>query len=412
MTPSDTNLAPEPRPSNAAARPPVLLIVDDDPLMLKSLEAFFTIETDYDPRTAETPAQALEIAAAEPLDLIVSDFMMPEINGVEFLKQVRALQPDAPRILLTGYADKENAIRGINEAGLYHYLEKPWDNDNLLLVVRNALEQRNLRQSLAEGARELNTLFSRYSDLDDQHRHLKREIEMAARVQRSLLPSEMPEAPPLSIAGRWIPCAELGGDFYDVWTSPETTLVLLADVSGHGLPAALAASVLKLSFREAAEVSAEPEEILMEMNGRLRRFMPQGLYACAMVACLRGSTIEMTNAGLPYPRVRRASGAVETLAMTGLPLALLPESPPGCHDSRKLELAPGDALLLTSDGLAEVSDSDGVPFDRERLDQSLRDEFGSVDARLDQLVEQSRAHGGGKPFDDDVSLLLISREVQ
>ncbi len=71
---------------------------------------------------------------------------MPQMNGIEFLKEVRRLQPEAVRLLLTGYADKENAIRAINEVGLYHYLEKPWDNQAMLNIIRNALEEKSLRQ--------------------------------------------------------------------------------------------------------------------------------------------------------------------------------------------------------------------------------------------------------------------------
>jgi len=139
------------------------------------------------------PGQAIFAGFLTPKGKIISDFLMPEINGVELLKKARALQPETIRILLTGFADKENAIRAINEAGLYHYLEKPWDNDSLLNLVRNGLQQKSLRQQLTERVEEFERLMSDHSQLTDRHRSIERELEMAARVQRNLLPAELPK---------------------------------------------------------------------------------------------------------------------------------------------------------------------------------------------------------------------------
>ena len=78
------------------------------------------------------------------VNVVIADFMMPGMDGITFLRQVRESNPEATRILLTGYADKENAIRAINEAGLYYYLEKPWSNEHLKLVIRNGVERSTL----------------------------------------------------------------------------------------------------------------------------------------------------------------------------------------------------------------------------------------------------------------------------
>ena len=100
-------------------------------------------------------SSALEALDSQTYQAVVSDFLMPEIDGIRFLKRVKEAQPSASRILLTGYADKKNAIRSINEVGLYHYLEKPWDNDDLLLVLRNAVERALLVQELDAKMRSL-----------------------------------------------------------------------------------------------------------------------------------------------------------------------------------------------------------------------------------------------------------------
>ena len=85
----------------------------------------------------------------------MSDFLMPEMDGISFLSEVRKLKPEIPRIILTGYADKENAIKAINEVGLFHYLEKPWDNDNMLIVLRNGLEKQRTIKDLSKKIREV-----------------------------------------------------------------------------------------------------------------------------------------------------------------------------------------------------------------------------------------------------------------
>ncbi len=158
-----------------------ILIVDDEDMVLSSLRGLFMLQTSYQVLEAHDPRKALEELARTRVDLVISDFLMPQMNGIEFLKEVKKLQPDAIRVLLTGYADKENAIKAINDVGLYHYLEKPWDNEALLSIVRNGLKEKSLRKLLSEKVKELDSLASR-------HEALERELEMAARVQKNLLP--------------------------------------------------------------------------------------------------------------------------------------------------------------------------------------------------------------------------------
>ena len=132
-----------------------LLVLDDDPIVTRSLEALLRAETEWEVVAFNRPSAALEALDAQTFQAVVSDFLMPELDGIRFLKRVKEAQPSASRILLTGYADKKNAIRSINEVGLYHYLEKPWDNDDLLLVLRNAVERALLVQELDAKMRSL-----------------------------------------------------------------------------------------------------------------------------------------------------------------------------------------------------------------------------------------------------------------
>jgi DNA-binding NtrC family response regulator len=133
-----------------------VVIVDDEEMVTTSISTLFMLETEYNILTFNSPGEAVEELKVEEVDLVISDYLMPgEMNGVEFLLEVKKLQPEVIRILLTAYADKENAIRAINEVGLYQYVEKPWDNDALLLLVRNGLRHGRLLKQLAARTQEL-----------------------------------------------------------------------------------------------------------------------------------------------------------------------------------------------------------------------------------------------------------------
>jgi DNA-binding NtrC family response regulator len=127
-----------------------VMIVDDEQMVLTSLATYLELETEYRVVTFTSGEQALGYLGQQPVDLIISDFLMPGMDGLAFLRRARELVPDVPRIMLTGYADKENAIKAINQVGLFHYIEKPWNNDELLHIIRNGLEKRRLLSKLAE----------------------------------------------------------------------------------------------------------------------------------------------------------------------------------------------------------------------------------------------------------------------
>jgi DNA-binding NtrC family response regulator len=144
-----------------------VVIVDDEEMVLSSLQSFLELETDYQVQPFHTPAAALEFTDSGPVDVVVSDFLMPGMNGIELLARIRERHPHSPRILLTGYADKESAIKAINDIGLFQYIEKPWDNSNLLIVLRNALERRFLVKALQEKIAEIDKAQGKLSGLQN-----------------------------------------------------------------------------------------------------------------------------------------------------------------------------------------------------------------------------------------------------
>lgn len=127
-----------------------VLILDDEPMVTRTLDGVLQLDDGLKAVAFNEPQRALAHLREDRVDAIVSDFVMPGMNGLEFLAEAKTIQPEATRILLTGYADKDSAIRSINEIGLYHYIEKPWQNQDLLLVLRNAVERSQLIRSLRE----------------------------------------------------------------------------------------------------------------------------------------------------------------------------------------------------------------------------------------------------------------------
>ena len=149
-------------------RIPVVVIVDDEEMVLTSLRSFLALETDYKVLGFDAPDKALAAVREQTIDLVVSDYLMPKMTGIDFLLEVKKLQPFATRILLTGYADKENAIKAINEVGLYQYIEKPWDNEDLKLVIQNGLERRFLMEQLEAKIQEVQLVQQNLQDIQAQ----------------------------------------------------------------------------------------------------------------------------------------------------------------------------------------------------------------------------------------------------
>ena len=142
-TPSTTSVSP-----NAPAAPATVLCVDDEPNILSSLRRLFRANG-YRVLTAEGGALGLEVLEKEPVDLVISDMRMPEMDGARFLAKVRERWPDTLRILLTGYSDIQSIQDAINCGEIYRYITKPWEDSDMLLLVRHALERRQLELDLS-----------------------------------------------------------------------------------------------------------------------------------------------------------------------------------------------------------------------------------------------------------------------
>lgn len=147
-----------------------IMIVDDETMITNTLSNLVKLFLKHNVLTFNSPSEALESAklTSGEVDLVISDFMMPGMNGLEFLKKAKEKSPDLVTVMLTGYADKENAIRSINEVGLYYYIEKPWDNNALIRIVQNGLEKKEMKE----------TLVRNYEEIKKSHHEIERLYEL------------------------------------------------------------------------------------------------------------------------------------------------------------------------------------------------------------------------------------------
>ena len=388
-------------------------LIDDDELVLSSLSALFEHQAGYHVVTYGDPLRAVEELGRLPVDIVISDYLMPELNGIDLLTKVRRLQPDTARILLTGFADKQNAIRAINEAGLYQFLEKPWDNDQLLMVIGGALQQKSLRRQLAEKVRALDRLVKEHTELAERQRSLERDLEMAAHVQRSLLPRCFPAVAGLQIDSFYRPCRAIGGDYFDFIKRDGETWILVSDISGHGAQAALSSMLIKAIFHEVGAATEGPAQLFAEMNAKLNRFLPAGIYAATAAVCVdeRNGTIRLVNAGLPFPFVLRAGdGRLDQILLPGFPLGMFSGVGLERYEVRQIEMTPGDVLLVASDGLSETQAENGEVFGDLELRRTLNELNGSRGSEvIERLIESADQFSRSRKPEDDVAIVALTR---
>jgi DNA-binding NtrC family response regulator len=139
---------------------PSILIADDEDMVIASIKAFLQLDGDFDVHGFTDPEEAAKFAASNPVDVAISDYLMPKMNGIQLLGKIKESQPEASRVLLTGHADKQSAVQAINQVALFQYLEKPWENAQLLLVIQSGVERARLFRDLREKVEELDTAHS------------------------------------------------------------------------------------------------------------------------------------------------------------------------------------------------------------------------------------------------------------
>jgi serine phosphatase RsbU (regulator of sigma subunit) len=372
-----------------------ILLVDDAPANIQVANAI--LKDIYKVRIATSGAKALELAnAMPPPDLILLDVVMPEMDGYEVCRCLKEnLQTrDIPVIFLTGQTEIEDETRGF-EVGAVDYIHKPFSPAIVKARVQTHLVLRGIREQLAQ-----------------QLQTIQKELETARQIQLSILPTEFPKIEGLDIAARYIPMTSVAGDFYDFIVVDDKHIgILIADVSGHGMPAALIASMLKIALAAQGQHAADPAQVLAGLNQTLcGKFQVHYITAAYLFMDLAKKTLTYSGAGHP-PLLswNTASAGVREITENGLFLGKFPWA---TYTSLELPLSEGDRYLLYTDGIPETTDQNGVEFGEGRFKEFLASERnGSANQFADSLLsELSRwaSRDPGVDLDDDITMVAIN----
>jgi len=243
--------------------------------------------------------------------------------------------------------------------------------------------------------------------LDGANKLLVNEMNLAAELQKSLLPRAYPKDAPLEFAHKFIPLDSIGGDYFDVVRLDETTLgLVIADVSGHGVGPALVAAMFKSSFALVGKSVRSPALLMSALNAEMNGFLTTGHYVTAFTAFVDLDTLEMryTSAGHPNQLLVRAGGGSEELTTEGFLLGMVEGMD---YEEKRLVLEPGDTLVLFTDGVIETPDAGGKLFGREGIVRSIQARLGAGPGELSAgLFSDLLSWGAGTEAQDDVTILM------
>jgi sigma-B regulation protein RsbU (phosphoserine phosphatase) len=394
-----------------------ILIVEDDKVTRKLLQHRLE-KWGYAVTAAADGLAAWEEFRRETFPMVISDWMMPGLDGLELVRRIRAFERPGYvyTILLTARTGREDILAGM-AAGADDFITKPFDPEELHARIKVGARITRLEQELEKRNREL----------EKANRRMKRDLEAAARIQRALLPARLPRCPGVEFAWKYEPCEELAGDTLNLFFLDENHIGLyLLDVSGHGVPAALLSVSLSRIMSPDPEQSdllkdpcpeapggyclVEPAEVANRLNRRFPLDERTGQYFTFQYARLEIATRTLTfvSAGHPPMIHLRADGSSQTLLVRSLPIGFKPEAEKLYRD-RTLKLEPGDRFYLYSDGILEAAAPESREmFGIDRLRKTLeRARNLPLAASLEAVCRDLEAWTRSSRQADDISLLAL-----
>ena len=397
---------------SATKHKPEIIIVDDEPMVTMSIKSFLELETDYNVHSYKDPKQVLEDLDFVKPDVVISDFLMPEMNGLELLDEIKHKYPDIPLILLTGYADKENAIKSINEIGLFQFIQKPWDNDHLKMVIDNALQHKNLQAALREKINELDEMMAQREKFFQEKSLFTEELELARQVYSKYLPEEKQKLGDFTLYSFFKPKFRIGGDFFDVIPLQNNRFaIIIADLTGHGIQAALCVALLKFAFSEFKNSNADIQEIVLGINTVMKKGLPGNAFTAALLVILdtKNHSAQILNAGIPHPLLlKRQENRVKHIHANGLLLGVVDNDLYVKSDPFDISLQPNDCLVLFSDGLSEIDDRADLDISESLTEKILlRLEQHHGRQLLQRVQKFSKSFFKNREFKDDVTILAL-----
>ena len=273
---------------------------------------------------------------------------------------------------------------------------------------RIAMKPRNqlgeMAQSFDRMTESISTLLTKVAEKE----RLQSEIDIAATIQRNLLPKEGPQQRGVSFSAHFEPTASIGGDYYDVFSIDKSRLaVAIGDVSGHGLSTGLVMAMVKAAITTLVEEGADEASLFRRLNELVFRSTEKRAFMTLAFTIfdLDRGTIRHTNAGHLYPYLLRAGSLPRPIESPSLPLGVRSEIR---SRTVEVELREGDSLVYLSDGIVEAQDLDGNPFGFDQLEDSLAHNAGSSPSEVkDAILTAIAAHSGDRPADDDRTVMVL-----
>ena len=384
-------------PQQAPIAQKLILIVDDTPTNIGVISG--ALRDSYKTKIASNGQKALALASAEDKpDLILLDVMMPEMDGYEVCSRLKAdpATREIPVIFLTSQTSPDDETRGF-EVGAVDYVHKPFSPAVVKARVRTHILLREARAQLAHQLLELNN-----------------ELEMARKIQLSILPQTLPKLPRLHIAARYLPMTAVAGDFYDFINIDDNHVgILMADVSGHGLPSALIASMLQVALSGQVAHAAEPSQVLLGLNKALcGKFAENFVTAAYVYLDLEKNMMRYAGAGHPpILRYRSSTGKTAEILENGLVLGLIEEA---SYNAIELALEPGDRHVLYTDGIVEAADPAKELYGADRFMRFMEKNHALNAEQFADTFLAEIASWTGQSDDqgqqDDITLLLFDFE--
>ena len=379
--------------------PPQLLIVDDEDNSRASLARMLTA-AGYRCLEADNALAGLDHIRKEAPSVVLIDFKMPEIDGAEMLKRLRA-NPDPqiaqiPVIMITGHEDTEVLCL---KAGADDFVKKPINLEVLRARIETQLRLRAMRLQLQKQTEQA----------ESWKRDFERDLDAARLTQQSLIPHQPPTIPGWGISASYRPVIQVGGDIYG-WLSLKDGRILfwIADAAGHGASAALFTTLAKLLFHHGSVEHATPSAIMQAVNNDFRGIFGGRSFMTAMSVALNTETGRATVVGAGHPPllVTRFGRGTEAISSLAPPLGLIDEAK---LDETIVDLAPGDAFVLYTDGLFGREKRDRPRLTPTQLAGMLNPFATDAETLLSRMINQAGQDLDSSTPPDDVAAVAVRR---
>lgn len=389
------------------SRRPIALAVEDDGFERLRLAAILE-KLGFEVLLAADGAEALSLLTGQPPDVLITDWQLPALSGLDLCRAVRAGDP-ARRpytVLVTARDQVEDMVEGL-ESGADDFIAKPYRAEELSARLRSGQRLLEMRRALVERTGMLEQALRHHSRAREA---LDADLAAAARLQHQLLERATTPVPGLSIAHLFRPTQRVGGDIYGVASlAGERVGFFHIDATGHGIAAALhgfAIATAMLGLGGRAVEFEDPSAWVSAFNERALRVGVE--LGCSLVLGwldLESRRGRLCQAGHPHPLVVARDGGVRRLGDGGLPVGAITGAR---YRPSEFALGPGERLALYSDGVTDCVDAAGRPFGVERLQQALAGAAGAdIDALLRSAGRALDDWRGTAAYDDDVSLLIL-----